>query len=65
MPGKGPLCASIFWSGREVIIPASTLEQIVKAAAEGLYDVASELIQQLVDAEAQQWLEQQSSQGVP
>ena len=29
-----------------------------------MYDVASELIQQLVDAEAQQWLEQQSSQGV-
>jgi len=64
-PVRGELQAYIALEGRTVILSASDLENIIKAISAGTYDVASELLQQLIDAAIQQQAQQQTGQSTP
>lgn len=58
LPGNGVLRGQIVLEGRTVNLSASHLENIMKAISAGTYDVASEILQQLIDAAVQEWSQQ-------
>jgi len=60
-PVTGGLQVSLAFEGRTVVLPASRLENIIKGVLAGLYEVSSELLQQLIDSAIQEELERQST----
>jgi len=65
IPARGGPQVYIELEGRTVVLSASDLENILKAIAAGTYEVASELLQQLIDAAIQQQAQQQTGQSPP
>lgn len=55
LPNKGGgLNGQIIYEGRTIILSASNLENILKAIAAGSYDIASEILQELINTQIQE-----------